>query len=257
VIINISYDASVNNAPAGFKPAVAAAVQFLQSTFTIPVTINIAVGFGEVNGDPSTLQTVGGDLGRSQFFFGPSVTYTQLRNALINEGAPGASTLPTTAPTSKNLDMSRAEEKALGLFTDNTSMLDGWVGFSTTAAFSYDPNNRAVAGKYDFIGVVEHEITEVMGRLSNLNQSGEYAPIDLFRFSASGVRQLTTGSPSYFSIDNGATNLNNWNNFTTGNNGDLADWAPSAAPDSFLDNSNSGVVNPVTATDITLMKALG
>jgi hypothetical protein len=257
MIINVIYDASVNNAPAGFKTAVAAAVQFYETTFTNPVTINLAVGYGEVNGKVSDLQTIGGDLGRSQFPFGPTVSYTQLLNALAAEGAPGLSSLPASSPTTMTLDMSRAEEKALGLFIDNTSTIDGSVGFSTTAPFDYDPNDRGVAGQYDFVGVVEHEISEVMGRLSNLNQSHLYAPVDLYRYSAAGVHQFGTGAPSYFSLDGGTTNLNFWNNFETGNTGDLADWAPSASPDSYLDNSGKGHENPVTATDILLMGALG
>ncbi|MBV9200850.1 MAG: hypothetical protein JO320_05860 [Alphaproteobacteria bacterium] len=60
--------------------------------------------------------------------------------------------------------MSDAEAKALGLRAANTSGIDGWVGFSSAADYTYDPDNRAVAGAYDFIGVAEHEIAEVMGR---------------------------------------------------------------------------------------------
>jgi hypothetical protein len=152
--------------------------------------------------------------------------------------------------------MTRAEEKALGLFTDNSSTIDGWIGFSNTALFNYDPNNRAATGKYDFVGTVEHEISEVMGRISGLSFGG-YAPIDLFRYAAPGTPQLGTGSPSYFSLDHGTTNLNSWNNFTTGDSGDLADWAPSVGPDSFLDVAIPGVTNSVTPTDILLMQSIG
>ncbi len=50
LVINVFYDASVANAPAAFKTDVAAAVQFFQSHFSDPVTININVGYGEVAG---------------------------------------------------------------------------------------------------------------------------------------------------------------------------------------------------------------
>jgi hypothetical protein len=77
-----------------------------------------------------------------------------------------------------------------------------------------------------------------MGRISELDVANVYTPMGRFRCSGPGVRQLTTGDPSYFSLDGGATNLNNWNNFATGNpNEDLGDWAPSAGPDA---------MNPVT-----------
>src|SRR5215831_10802077 len=45
-VINISWDSSVRSAPSGFTTAVLAAVQFLESQYSDPVTINIAVGYG-------------------------------------------------------------------------------------------------------------------------------------------------------------------------------------------------------------------
>jgi hypothetical protein len=49
-VINITYDSSVDNAPAAFKAAVADVVAFFESVFTNPITINIDVGYGEVDG---------------------------------------------------------------------------------------------------------------------------------------------------------------------------------------------------------------
>jgi hypothetical protein len=48
--INITWDASTASAPAGFQTAVNAAVQYLENTFSAPITINISVGWGEVGG---------------------------------------------------------------------------------------------------------------------------------------------------------------------------------------------------------------
>ncbi len=50
LVINVSYDASCNNAPAAFKTAVAAVVSYYESQFTNPITISIDVGYGEVDG---------------------------------------------------------------------------------------------------------------------------------------------------------------------------------------------------------------
>src|SRR5712671_5361436 len=74
---NIIYDTSVNSAPAAFKTAITAVVQFFQTTFTNPITVTIDVGYGEVNGQalPSNA------LGASRTFFYSS-TYTQIQNAL-------------------------------------------------------------------------------------------------------------------------------------------------------------------------------
>ena len=187
-------------------------------------------------------------------------SYSAVRSALQAQGAPGAAALPSTSPLpSSTLTMSIAEAQALGLAASGGS--DGTVCFTSLYPFSYSQTATPPSNEYYFIGVLEHEITEVMGRVSLLNQ-GSYSPIDLYRYSASGVRDLTTGgsgSTAYFSIDNGATNLGTWNNQPS--NGDLADWYPqgpaSGGNDAFNDYSNSGVINAMSSADITLMEAIG
>jgi hypothetical protein len=48
--------------------------------------------------------------------------------------------------------------------------------------------------------------------------------IDLFRYAANGLRSYTyTATTAYFSIDNGLTNLVNFNNDIIG--ADVGDWA--------------------------------
>ena len=54
-MINVVYDASVANAPAGFTQAVANVVAFYESDFSTPVTITIDVGYGEVDGQRLSL----------------------------------------------------------------------------------------------------------------------------------------------------------------------------------------------------------
>jgi hypothetical protein len=238
---------------------VQAAVLYLDSEFTNPITLTIDVGYGEIDG-----QSLGqGDLGESEASQYVSESYGAVRNALLAENAPGSSTLPAGSPLSGTLYMSQAEAKALGLPQNNDS-IDGYVGFSSQSGiFSYANGTTPPANEYYFIGVVEHEITEDMGRVSLLDeQPYDYSPIDLFRYSSSGVRDLSTGgsgSTAYFSINNGSTNLGTWNNNPS--NGDLADWYPSGpAPggnDAFNDYSSPGVVGVVSSDDTTLMEALG
>jgi hypothetical protein len=242
--INITYDSSVNSAPAGFIANVQAGVQYLENEFTAPVTINIDVGYGEVDGVPFSQAQAAGE---SRTTSAVPVSYSALRSALIAENAPGANTLPATSPLSGTLDLTPAQATALG-FRTNNGTVDGYVGFSATAPAIY---------------TVEHEITEVMGRTSSIaRQPNSYHLMDLFRWSSPGVRDLTaggSGSTAYFSIDNGVTNLGTWNNDAT-NGVDLGDWYGSNVPNNGEDAfaSTSGRVNPVVSqTDITLMEAIG
>ena len=136
--------------------------------------------------------------------------------------------------------------------------------------------------QYYMIGSIEHELSEVMGRVSYDGTSGGatdsngnpipgYTIMDLFRFSNGGwLGPLRATAPNtgsdYFSIDNGAQAYYYWNNTYSGSNpvGDLGDWAPSGpnntdptGNDAFLNNSNPGVINEVSAYDLDLMNVVG
>jgi hypothetical protein len=247
MIINISYDSSVASAPTAFKAAINYVVNYFDTLFINPVTININVGWGEVNGQP-----LSGALGQSFANLAPT-TYTQITNALVGNSA--AASLPTNDPTNGGpFWIPTADAKALGLPSANSAGIDGSVGFdSAPGIFTFDPNNRAVPGQYDFIGVAFHEISEVMGRIVGLGSFG-YSTMDLFRYSAPGTPQLQGGQPAYFSIDGGKTNLDNFN---TSSGGDYGDWANSAGNDAFRAFSSSGVLNAVTSADVALLDAIG
>lgn len=257
-VINVTYDASVSGAPAGFRAVIDSVVQFLESQFSDPVTMNITIGYGEVGGNVLSA----GALGQSQTFLN-SYSYDQLRTALTADSktaddAVAAATLPLVSPVNGTFWATRAEAKALGLLGPSTSF-DGYVGFSSGNLFDYDTSNGVTAGLYDFYGVVAHELTEVMGRSLLVGAkigsvANSYEPLDLFHFSAAGVRDFVGTQPGYFSIDSGVTNLASFN---TNSAGDFGDWASSVGPDSFLAFSNSGVINPVSQTDIRVMDILG
>ncbi|SDP15547.1 NF038122 family metalloprotease [Afipia sp. GAS231] len=273
--INVTFGASVSSAPAPFRNDVNYAVSILDAAFTNNVTVNIKVGWGEVGGKPLNA----GDLGESETATAPAYDFTTIKNGLLaNANSPvqtaADATLPATDVTGGDVfDIGTAEAKALGLIAANAPGNDGWVGFATDANWSYTPNVKGGPNQYYFIGTVEHEITEVLGRHSILGGTGDhysnaYGTEDLFRYSAPGVRELVPGGPhstGYFSIDNGVTNLGNWNNDP--NSGDLGDWYSGFGPagggpgpggnDSFNDFSNSGVIDALTQSDLTVMNVLG
>jgi autotransporter passenger strand-loop-strand repeat protein len=270
--IKVTYDASVSAAPAGFKAAINYAIGILDAAFTNNVTVNIRVGWGEVDGQAIASD----DLGENFQAAAPvAYNYSTLTNALIaNATAPDQqeayATLPATDPVG-HFDIGSAAAKALGLIPADGTAIDGWVGFTNTVQWSFNPYAPPTGSEYDFIGTVEHEVTEVMGRNSYLGQNENfnhaYSIEDLFRYSAPGVRELAPGpvhSTGYFSIDNGVTDLGNWNNHIA--TGDLGDWgsgfgsAGGPGPfgnDSFNNESDYGVFNRLSESDLTLMNVIG
>ena len=98
---------------------------------------------------------------------------------------------------------------------------------SNTASFAYNPDNLNVAGSYDAVAVIEHEISEALGRISYLgseNFEGNplYSIMDLFRYTSPGVHDLDP-TAGYFSVD-GQHLLYEHNDPSNG--GDARDWDP-------------------------------
>jgi hypothetical protein len=193
--INVIYGqgAANNAAPSGFYTAVNYVVNYYDSLFTNNVTVNINVSYGSIlNPYTNTYsRLLSGDLGESYDIETPT-SYAATRNALLSENALGASTLPSSSPIPGSLYTGSAEAKALG-FLGASSALDGSIGISASPVWDFTPNTTPTAAQYYLVGSLEHEISEVMGRVSDLDTSGEYTVTDLYRYSASGVRDLTTG----------------------------------------------------------------
>src|SRR5437764_4100804 len=79
--INVSFDSSVANAPAGFVAAVNYVVNYYDTLFTNNVTVNINVGYGEIAGQTMASGALGAT---SVSYAGES--YTSVVNALQAEG---------------------------------------------------------------------------------------------------------------------------------------------------------------------------
>lgn len=247
LIIDITYDSSVDGAPSGFRAAIAAAVFELESLFTNRITVTIAVGFGEVNGINFGAAALGTSISNKTL-----TSYEAVRAAL----APGA--LPTVDPTNGGaFYVTNAEARAIGIPATPAAGPDGYIGVSNFYTLTVDPNNRAVPSAYDAVGIAEHEITEIMGRTTYsgaVNGAGtqSYTPLDLFRYQSPGVRQLAAGV-GYFSTD-GVTMGTLFNNPGTG--GDGGDWDRSINSDAF-GGGFPGLAQRISATDIAVMQALG
>ena len=79
---NMSYDRSVALAPAGLLPALTEAISSFSSAFSDSITLNIAVGWGEIAGRALSPGSLGQSLVRQPGAF----TYGQVRMALGHRG---------------------------------------------------------------------------------------------------------------------------------------------------------------------------
>ena len=264
--INLTYDPDATFTAAGLtaaditnmKAAMTYAKTQFTSRYTDPIDVNIQV----------TAVAGTGTLGQSSTALAFAGSYASLRAAMVSDSttaddatalAAGGS-LPAADPIGGTHDylVSTAEAKALGLAANDLSN-DGTFTFGGGFSYTYDPNNRAVAGKIDFIGVAMHEISEIMGRIGlmgqNLTGNPDYMLFDLFHYTGAGVRGLNNGAGRSFSINNGTTLLKAFNNAAV-NGGDLQDWA-SGTNDTFNAFSSDSVQNDLSAVDLRVMDAIG
>ena len=269
LVINLTWDTSVASAPAAFQTAMIAATRYIETQFTNAVTLNLAVGWGEVGGQ--AIRSLGET---TQGLY--SYSYAQVRNALAahaNTTLAQASlaALPTLSPmygasnTIANplgsVFLDRAEAKSLGLLTDvsGTAPLDAKIGFMSSAAFTFDPTNGVAANSYDFNAVALHELTEAMGRtmLSGPKFSGcnkAYNLLDLFHYSAPGVRDYGPTALGGFLSADGQTALAQLNTYSSGDRGD---WSSAMGNDAFLAFSTTGTVLAVSQADLQVMNLFG
>ena len=220
--------------------------------------MNIDVGYGEVGG----YKLGSGALGESLTYLS-NYGYSQIKTALATDATTANDTaavasLSATSPVNGNFWTSTAEAKALGLM-GASSQVDGFVGFASGNLFDYNNSDGVTRGQYDFYGTVAHEISEVMGRSLFVGEtigttSNSYDVLDLFHYSANGVHDFSGTTPGYFSINGGATNLDNFN---TNPNGDYGDWASSAGADSFSAFATPGAVDTISQTDLRELDVLG
>src|SRR5215472_3757222 len=264
LVINLVADQSViqqfgpNYQSSAFWMGVESAASYFESNFFDPITININVGWGEIAGQPVPSNSARSLRQQTAFSF------NQIESALKGDATSASDAtadahLPTTDPGTGGADftIANAEAKALGLLNGNSSAVDGSIGFAT----DWNPTNA------NFVGAVENEMSEIMGRASGINAengvfTGAYSVLDLFRYFAgppvTPEPSSATGpggqGSTYFSIDGGVTALKTFS--STAGQDPGGDWAAVGDNDAFDAIINNGPAT-VTATDQIEMDVLG
>lgn len=193
-----------------------------------------------------------------------------------------------------NVAISSALGSALGILSANAGMeadgvtsctllvdancYNGIVTIGSSANPIYYPSSPSdpTSAGWDYFSLVEHETDEIIGTIScigtnagapvnqctDTNNNQYVSPADLFRYSApSTLSFLNTanGTPAYFSIDGGVTQIAPYNN--SPNNEDYGDWiggcgTPRVQNASACQSVNMDLTNDGGA-EVTVLNAVG
>jgi hypothetical protein len=236
--------------------------QFYDNALTSPVTVYVGVSWGKVQGRAMGPGALGSSVDNLYGFFNYGQVKSYLTAASGKSGntalAKAVKSLPASDPAGVNqYAIPYAEAKALGVIPGTQLGYDGYVGFSQSASFDFNPSDGIAAGSYDFETVVAHELDEVLGRITGLTSASPTfrTPMDLYRYGAPGQLGFGYKAPAYFSIDGGVTKMGDFSY----NSGDRSDWLTSTTGvgDIQAANATKGVLGAITAADLTLLDALG
>jgi hypothetical protein len=264
LVFNNTYGSGVTGT---FRNEIVAAENYLQSQFTNSCTINC-------NFD---LQSLGQGISGENSFNPITVSYATYVAALASH-ATSAAQKAAVASLQQLADPSHGagflipvgEARILGLAGGPTA---GSVDDSVVLNTYYWSSTALQNNPTDAEGVLEHEITEGgMGRIGSLGiaATGWWAPMDLFRFTASGQRDFTggrDGQATYFSVDGTSVNTGLQYHSAVSTSGqfdgqDFADWdqvgQDSNAHDPFGPGGpGAGDPGTLSATDLQIMNVLG
>ena len=258
------FDSSITSLPnaATVEGAINQAAAVFDKDFTSNVNIKINFSWGTVDGQKVSSSDVSESISYLYTGFAYSDVVSYLKSAAATNPADtvlasAVAHLPAKDPTGlNNFEITEADAQALGITPPSGMGVDGYVGFNTSDTYSFNPSSTP-SGQYDFVALAEHEMAEVMGRLSGIaSNSPTYAtPYDLFRYSAAGKTSFSYSAAAYFSVNGGVTNLASFNN--TGG-GDRGDWyTTSTGTDAFDAMASKGANMGLSSADLAALNALG
>jgi len=253
MIINLIPDSSVSSAPAGFTAEIQAAADVFDQDIPGDYTVNITYGWGTYDGvvDDELTNPNSGAFSYGGTENGTAVDYATLKkwlseNATLSDQMAAVASLPasyTALPDDTDeFWVTSAQEKALGVYVGSAGAVDGSIGFNTGDANS-PPADWEIAA-----------LTEIVHALGDLSSIATPNIMDLYRFSAPGDYQWTSGQPAYFSINDGATDLAN---FATSFDTTLFQNAGASANDPFAYPFSSATSSTLTSLDLEVLNVMG
>jgi hypothetical protein len=239
LIIHATFDSSITGNPnaAAIEAMINRAISIYESLFSDPITIEILFRYATTAPDGTPLPA-------ARIAQSDSVYYTIPWNAAVDALRADARTsndslaiasLPGSA-LSANVLPASANGRAVGGNTPPAMFANGTVGnggpydgiVTLNFAAPYQFTRPTTSGNYDAQRSTEHEIDEVMGFGSRIdNNLNDLLPQDVFSWSSAGVRNLTSSGTRYFSINGGVTNLVNFNQTPPF---DFGDWLSTSCP---------------------------
>jgi len=249
LVIDPVFDSSITGDAnvLAIEGAIDAAITTIEGDITSPNNIAVHIYFTEMSTGLGQSETSIYAPSYDQYYnaFKTVATSPDQQTALASLGtAPTSSGSGNPVNGSTMVVVTSAEGRNLGLSTPGTILLGGnkydtEISLNTSLTFPPQPNN---GGFYGLESVAMHEIDESLGiggTGSTLTGSGgalngAVGDLDLFRYSAPGVRSFSNAQAttpySYFSIDGGNTVLSYFNQ-TDG--ADFADWLSNPIPSGF------------------------
>lgn len=286
-VINAHFDDTVTGTDAaGYKAAVAEAIKYFETYITTDETLNLTFSFNYKGLAQSDGQ---GDL----------YSFAQVSQALETvDSADNASDVQKAAAASlqhiidsygatlnaggNDIWVTSAQAMALGLLAPaDDGASDGQVWINDNQSWFWSQGDAKIASNAnDAVSSIEHEISEVMGRVAEAGKSWIagishiYTPFDFYRYTAADkaatdpiganagavaepfVPGYNANTQTYFSYDGSTLTQALEIQANIANHSDVADWAETVPNDSY-GYSPTGVVSPLSLSDLQVMQAIG